>query len=346
MINRMQKWIYVIILLTGYSIRSYTQKTINLNIPVEQNWMFDNEHPVRFMLELTSAQSGFSDRIRMDIATDFGNAVSSTFITYSFGTDSIAPGGGFRSRASVTLTNLTPGFYQVCFIAGTDTLKHFFFGYEAEQILSKPDGPPNLKRFWNKTITELKRVHPAYKMTRLPESSKPERDVYEVEMRSLEGEILRGYWAVPTDEQLDEFTKETGIEVVVNEVGWDDIREKMVTAAAGGQAVADVVEVDWSWVGEFYAADWLEPLDVSDEVKADMPTLETFTKDGKVLAIPYANDYRLSYYNTEQFEKAGITEEPQTWEDVLEACRTLKSTGTVEHPLQCIKCRGKNNDIA
>ena len=68
----MQKWIYVIILLTGYSIRSYTQKTINLNIPVEQNWMFDNEHPVRFMLELTSAQSGFSDRIRMDIATDFG----------------------------------------------------------------------------------------------------------------------------------------------------------------------------------------------------------------------------------------------------------------------------------
>ena len=57
-------------------------------------------------------------------------------------------------------------------------------------------------------------------------------------------------------------------------------------------------EVDWSWVGEFYAADWLEPLEVSDEVKADMPTLETFTKDGKVLAIPYANDYRLSYYNT------------------------------------------------
>ena len=38
-------------------------------------------------------------------------------------------------------------------------------------------------------------------MTRLPESSKPERDVYEVEMRSLEGEILRGYWAVPTDGQ-------------------------------------------------------------------------------------------------------------------------------------------------
>ena len=120
-------------------------------------------------------------------------------------------------------------------------------------------------------------------------------------------------WAIPTDDQLASFTDETGIEVVVNEVGWDDIREKLATAASGGQAVADVVEVDWSWVGEFYAADWLEPLEVSEEDKADMPTLETFTKEDKVLAIPYANDYRLSYYNTEQFKAAGVTEEPQTW---------------------------------
>ena len=139
-------------------------------------------------------------------------------------------------------------------------------------------------------------------------------------------------WAIPADEQLKEFTDETGIEVVVNEVGWDDIRDKLVTAAAGGQAVADVVEVDWSWVGEFYAADWLEPLEVADDVKSDMPTLETFTKDGKVLAIPYANDYRLSYYNTKQYEDAGISAEPQTWDEVYANCKTLKEKGVCEYP--------------
>ena len=139
-------------------------------------------------------------------------------------------------------------------------------------------------------------------------------------------------WGVPTDEQLAAFTEETGIEVEIAEVGWDDIREKIATAASADECAADVVEVDWSWVGEFYAADWLEPLDVSDDDKEDMPTIETFTIDDKVLAMPYANDYRLGYYNTEQFAKAGITEEPQTWDDVLEACRTLKSTGTVEYP--------------
>lgn len=139
-------------------------------------------------------------------------------------------------------------------------------------------------------------------------------------------------WGVPTDEQLAEFTKENGIEVEIAEVGWDDIRTKIAPAATAGKAVADVVEVDWSWVGEFYAADWLEPLEISEEDKADMPTIKTFTIDDKVLAMPYANDYRISYYNKEQFQKAGITEEPQTWNDVLEACRTLKSTGTVDYP--------------
>ena len=139
-------------------------------------------------------------------------------------------------------------------------------------------------------------------------------------------------WAIPTEDQLAAFTEETGIEVECSEVGWDDIREKIATAASANKCAADVVEVDWSWVGEFYAADWLEPLEVSEEDKADMPTIETFTVDDQVLAMPYANDYRLSYYNTEQFAAAGITEEPQTWDDVLEACRALKETGTVEHP--------------
>lgn len=139
-------------------------------------------------------------------------------------------------------------------------------------------------------------------------------------------------WAIPSDEQLDAFTEDTGIEVEVSVVGWDDIREKLATAAAANESVADVVEVDWSWVGEFSAADWLEPIELSDEDKEDFLTLDTFTVDGKVLAVPYSNDYRLAFYNKEQFKAAGIENDPQTWDEVLEACRKLKSTGTVDYP--------------
>lgn len=139
-------------------------------------------------------------------------------------------------------------------------------------------------------------------------------------------------WAIPSDEQLDAFTEETGIEVEVSEVGWDDIREKLATAATANECVADVVEVDWSWVGEFDSAGWLTPLEISDEDKADFLTLDTFSKDGKVLAIPYSNDYRIAYYNKQQFADAGITEEPQTYADVLEAAKALKKSG-VDYPL-------------
>ena len=73
-------------------------------------------------------------------------------------------------------------------------------------------------------------------------------------------------WGVPNETLLEEFTKETGIHVTVNEVSWDDIRDKIAIASSGGATAADVVEVDWSWVGEFYAADWLEPLEVKEEL--------------------------------------------------------------------------------
>lgn len=139
-------------------------------------------------------------------------------------------------------------------------------------------------------------------------------------------------WGVPSDEMLEAFTKESGINVVVNEVGWDDIRDKVAIAASGGQAAADVVEVDWSWVGEMNSAGWLEPLDYSEEDKADMPTLETFTIDGKVLAAPYANDYRIAYYNKEHFAKAGIDKAPQTWTEVYDALKKIKEAGVTQYP--------------
>lgn len=139
-------------------------------------------------------------------------------------------------------------------------------------------------------------------------------------------------WAVPSDDMLADFTEDTGIEVVMNVVGWDDIRDKVAIAASGGAAAADVIEVDWSWVGEMNSAGWLEEIEMSDEDKADMPTLETFTIDGKVLAVPYANDYRIAYYNKEHFKAAGIEKAPETWDEVYDALKKIKEAGIVEYP--------------
>lgn len=139
-------------------------------------------------------------------------------------------------------------------------------------------------------------------------------------------------WAVPSDNLLKEFTDSTGIKVSINQVAWDAIRDKIGIAASGGEASADVVEVDWSWVGEFDSADWLEPLKVDDSLKTEIPTISSFSVGDKVLALPYSNDYRIAYYNTKHFEEAGIGEEPKTYDQIYEAVKTIKEKGIAEHP--------------
>src|SRR3954469_20736177 len=57
-----------------------------------------------------------------------------------------------------------------------------------------------------------------------------------------------------------DFEKETGIHVDMQTLSWDDIRPKLVTALIAGPAPADVTEIDWSWTGQFKAADWYVPL--------------------------------------------------------------------------------------
>jgi raffinose/stachyose/melibiose transport system substrate-binding protein len=52
--------------------------------------------------------------------------------------------------------------------------------------------------------------------------------------------------------------------------------------------------------------------------------LERFTFDGKLVSLPFQQSPAMFYYNTELFEKAGITEFPATWTDLLAACDALQ----------------------
>lgn len=140
-------------------------------------------------------------------------------------------------------------------------------------------------------------------------------------------------WGEPSGELLDSFTKDTGIKVTVNVVGWDDIRNKVSIAAVGKKAPADVFEVDWSWVGEFGAADWMEPIPMTDEEIAGMPVASSFRYRDKTLALPYANDFRLGYYNKDYFSKIGMEQAPDNWDDMVAACRKIKAEGVCQYPI-------------
>ncbi len=101
-------------------------------------------------------------------------------------------------------------------------------------------------------------------------------------------------WGAPTEEMLAEFKAETGITVKVLPTAWDDTKSKISIAAAGKKAAADVIEVDWSWVGEFQNAGWLEPLEVDETTQKDIPSVSYFKVGNQIYAVPYANGLRLA----------------------------------------------------
>lgn len=131
------------------------------------------------------------------------------------------------------------------------------------------------------------------------------------------------------------FEKDTGIHVDLQTLSWDDIRPKLVTALIAGTSPADVVEFDWSWTGQFSAADWFMPLnDVIDQATVDdIKGTSIFTINGKILAIPYTNDFRTMLVNKKHFEDAGITEMPKTLDELVADAKKIKEAGITEYPI-------------
>jgi len=79
---------------------------------------------------------------------------------------------------------------------------------------------------------------------------------------------------------------------------------------------------------------FLLPLDATNvPALADFPEAalasETSRTDGKTYAIPFASQTMLVIYNKDLFAQAGITGEPQTWDELLDAAEKLKAAGII-----------------
>ena len=101
------------------------------------------------------------------------------------------------------------------------------------------------------------------------------------------------YWR----DLLPEFEERTGMKVVVEEVTYSAMHEKLVPQLSlpEGQGAYDVIEVDKQWVGEFLCADWLSPIDEfieRDKIDTSVYIPALFDMIGQV----YGTTYMLPYY--------------------------------------------------
>jgi len=112
---------------------------------------------------------------------------------------------------------------------------------------------------------------------------------------------------------IDDFTAETGIEIQLVTLGWDDYASKLKTMIRGGEAPA-LIRATEGTVGEF--KDFLVPLD--DAFDSVEFTNVYYNDDGDTIILPIDVTSNGMYINTDLFDKYGIDyptlgEEPWTW---------------------------------
>lgn len=160
----------------------------------------------------------------------------------------------------------------------------------------------------------------------------------DIDTDDLSGSIT--YWAsnqgssVTEDEEvlaetIERFTEETGVEVDLEVIPWNDLQNRILTAVSSGDG-PDVLNIGNTWATSMQATgaflewegDALEA--VGGEERFIDSSWATGGAEGEVpTSIPlYALSYSL-YYNTEIFEENGIEEPPASWEEFVELAEEL-----------------------
>lgn len=138
---------------------------------------------------VVSAEEQTAGTLRFEIRTDAGEPVCTFGQSYSLeGGDSVRLGFEFDAA---------PGFYRATLRDGEREAAAFTFGCDPERIESPADAQPDFDEFWARARAELDAVAPRCRLHLDRKRSTPKRRIYLVEMRSLGGETIRGYYAEP-----------------------------------------------------------------------------------------------------------------------------------------------------
>lgn len=144
------------------------------------------------------------------------------------------------------------------------------------------------------------------------------------------------HYPPPPKALLDEFTKATGVKVNWVEVGWDPLQVKIATAMESNSYFADLTDVDWSKVGEYYKTKWFYPLNSYFDLASlskDMPQLSSFSSHGQQYALPFDAGFTVTTWNSTIAKKAGITTIPKTLTQYTNDLKQIKAKGVLANPL-------------
>lgn len=135
------------------------------------------------------------------------------------------------------------------------------------------------------------------------------------------------------DPELAKFTKQTGIKVKLEVIGWPDLLNRVLAATTSGQG-PDIVNIGNTWSTSLQATGAFLPWTstnftaIGGENRFVSAALGSTGAAGKPpAAVPlYSVAYAL-YYNKALFQQAGIAGPPATWDDLIADGKKLTHGG-------------------
>lgn len=141
-------------------------------------------------------------------------------------------------------------------------------------------------------------------------------------------------YTVPSREKLEAFAEETGITVNTDVQPNDNLFSQLIRMRDAGLQLPDVVHLDGFLRPVVATAGVVVPIqDIVDEWEAADPegfaqiydsTWEDGIWDGQLVGMANTASMEEVFFRTDWLEEAGITGEPQTWDEVLDFARAMK----------------------
>ncbi|HJB08364.1 MAG TPA: extracellular solute-binding protein [Candidatus Enterocloster faecavium] len=133
-------------------------------------------------------------------------------------------------------------------------------------------------------------------------------------------------WEVMRNEVIPGFEEQYGVTVQADQIEAADVVKQIQAMNQAGDMQIDVIAQDannlTSLVYDGLVEDLSEYQDlIPEEAMGSLAEAGVF--DGKTYFMPYRPNAEINYYNTDMFEKYGLTP-PATWDELYETAKTLK----------------------
>ncbi len=126
----------------------------------------------------------------------------------------------------------------------------------------------------------------------------------------------------------DEFGDQNEVNVTVQEVPFDDIRDRLITAGPAGEG-PDIIIGAHDWLGELVANGVIATVDLAGvEGELEDIAVEAFTFEGQTYGLPYATENVALYRNTDL-----VPEVPGSWDELEETATALQDDDEVQQGL-------------